>query len=104
MNKLKWTAGVLCLFVIALSRIQAFPIRQEDQAKQIEELKKQVGALEQRIAILEGKLQKLTLSIPQTFLDLKQLPKGWEKREFNGLKYYIIPIEQDVKKTATVIR
>ncbi len=94
--------GILCLLGITLSVIQAFPIRQEDQTKQIEELKKQVGALAQRIAILESKLQKLTLAIPQTFPDLKQLPKGWQKREFNGLEYYVIPIEQDIKITKAV--
>jgi uncharacterized coiled-coil protein SlyX len=104
MNKWKWMVVAICLISIALPRIHAFPIWQEDQTKQIEELKKQVGALEQRIATLESKLQKLTLAIPQTFPDLKQLPKGWEKREFNGLRYYIIPIEQEVTKTPAVIR
>jgi len=104
MSKWKWMTVVICFFSIVLPRSDAFPIRQEDQTKQIEELKKQVGALEQRIATLENKLKKLTLAIPQTFPDLKQLPKGWEKREFNGLKYYIIPIEQEVRKIPAVIR
>jgi len=103
MNKEKWMVGILCLLGMLLG-LMASPVPQEDQAKQIEELKKQLGALEQRITVLEGKLQKLTLIIPQTFPDLKQLPKGWEKREFNGQKYYIIPIEQDAKKAAAVIR
>ena len=104
MNKLKWMAGVICILGIALSGIQAFPIQQEDQTKQIEELKKQVVALEQRIAILESKLQKLTLVIPKTFPDLQQLPKGWQKREFNGMEYFIIPIQLEYKKTETEIR
>lgn len=104
MNKSKWMIGIFSLFIVALSGIQAYPTRQEDPGKQIEELKKQVITLEQRVATLESRLEKLTLAIPQTFPDLKQLPKGWEKREFNGMNYYVIPIEQDLKKAKPVIR
>jgi len=96
--------AIFSLFIVVMSGIQAFPFRQEESTKQIEELKKQVNALEQRVATLESRLEKLTLAIPQTFPNLKQLPKGWEKREFNGMKYYIVPIEPDPKKVKPVIR
>lgn len=104
MKTKKWMVGILCLVAIALSWGAAFPGRQDDLAKQVEELKKQVAALEQKVASLESRLQKLTLTIPQAFPELKQLPKGWEKREFNGMSYYIIPIDQDLKKAKPVIR
>jgi outer membrane murein-binding lipoprotein Lpp len=104
MNKTKWMVGILCLSAIALSWGAAFPAKQEDLAKQVEELKKQVAALEEKVASLESRLQKITVTIPQTFPELKQLPKGWEKHEFNGMNYYIIPLDQDLKKTKPAIR
>jgi hypothetical protein len=104
LKKSKWMIGIFTLFIVTMSGIRAYPARQNDSSKQIEELKKQVAALEQRVATLESRLEKLTLAIPQTFPDLKQLPKGWEKRKFNGMNYYIIPIEQDNKTAKRVIR
>jgi seryl-tRNA synthetase len=104
MIKTKWMVGVLCLLAIAMSWGGAFPTGQEDLAKQVQDLKKQVAALEEKVADLEKRLQKLTLTIPQAFPELKQLPKGWEKREFNGMSYYIIPIDQDLKKPKPTIR
>jgi septal ring factor EnvC (AmiA/AmiB activator) len=104
MKKSKWMIGIFALLLVAMSGIQAFPFRQAEPTKQIEELKKQMTALEQKVATLESRLEKLRLAIPQTFPDLKQLPKGWEKREFNGMKYYIVPIEQEPIKAKPVIR
>lgn len=63
-----------------------------------------MAALEEKVASLESRLHKITVAIPQTFPELKQLPKGWEKREFNGMSYYIIPVDQDLKKAKPVIR
>jgi hypothetical protein len=105
MNLSKWMIGIFSLFIVTMSGIRANPACQEGSGKQIEELKKQVITLEQRVATLESRLEKLTLAIPQTFPDLKQLPKGWEKRTFsNGMSYYIIPIEQDSIKAKFSIR
>jgi hypothetical protein len=92
------------LSIVAASAVLALPSRQESPDRQPDELKKQMASLELRITALEGQLEKLTLAIPQTFPDLKQLPKGWERREFNGLSYYIIPIEQTQNRDKTIIR
>jgi outer membrane murein-binding lipoprotein Lpp len=104
MNKTKWMVGIFCLSAMAMSWGAAFPASQEDLAKQVQDLKKQVATLEEKVASLESRLQKITLAIPQTFPELKQLPKGWEKREFNGMSYYIIPLDQDLKKAKPAIR
>ena len=101
---MKWMVGILCLSAMAMSWSAAFPASQEDLAKQVQDLKKQVAALEQKVTSLESRLQQLTLTIPQTFPELKQLPKGWQKYEFNGMTYYIVPVDQDLKKTKPVIR
>jgi outer membrane murein-binding lipoprotein Lpp len=104
MNKTKWMVGILCLSAIAMSWGATFPGGQEDLAKQVQDLKKQVAGLEEKVASLESRLQKITVAIPQTFPELKQLPKGWEKREFNGMSYYIIPLDQDLKRAKPAIR
>jgi outer membrane murein-binding lipoprotein Lpp len=104
MNKTKWMAGIICFSAIALSWGAAFPGRQEDLAKQVQDLKKQVAALEEKVASLESRLQQFTVTIPQTFPALKQLPKGWMKYEFNGMNYYIIPLDLDLKKAKPAIR
>jgi hypothetical protein len=100
----KWMIGVFSILIVAAAVIPAFPGRQESPDKQYEEMRKQMASLEQRIAALEGQMEKLTLAIPQTFPDLKQMPKGWERREFNGMNYYIIPIDQTPKRDKTIIR
>jgi hypothetical protein len=63
-------------------------------------LKSQVKALEKRVATLETKLlaerapKDLPLVIPH---QMPQTPKGWLKREFNGIPYYAIPLDHSRK-------
>ena len=70
----------------------------EDASKRIEKLQKQVTELEKRIETLEKKikwLSKRSVEIPETFPKLHKIPKGWREHEFNGVKYYIIPVKSD---------
>jgi hypothetical protein len=60
-------------------------------------LKTQIGALEERVGKLEVAIQRISVAIPQGFPELKQLPEGWQRREFNGVPYYVIPIESGVR-------
>jgi len=97
MNKARSIKAFLALSAIAAVGLMAFQSREDDPAKQIDSLKKQVAVLEYRVEKLEAAIQKITVSIPQGFPELKQLPKGWQRREFNGIPYYIIPIDTGVK-------
>ncbi len=99
----KFKILVLCLSIIIVSSVwtQADIHTEEDLSTQVEELKKEVEMLKKRIKILEQELQSLdhrSVAIPKTFLKLHQIPEGWEEYEFNGLKYYIIPLQDDSKK------
>ncbi len=52
-----------------------------------------VAALEKRIQTLEASQQRIVIGrsmVP----DRKTLPKGWQQREFNGIPYYIVPLDQ----------
>ena len=104
MSKIIGVLSLFFLFLAATSAVSAFSSPQDETVQQVEQLKKQVAALEQRVKDLEGRLEKLTIAIPQTFPNLMQLPKGWEKREFNGLSYYMIPLNQNSAQTKPVIR
>jgi hypothetical protein len=89
--------GILLMLAIAVAGLPAISGGDGDAAKQVDMLKKQVTALEERVDRLEVELRKITVSIPQAFPELKQLPKGWQRREFNGMPYYIIPLDVGAK-------
>ena len=66
---------------------------------ELKTLKSQVASLEKRIKTLEIQLadraiKDVPLIIPQT----PQAPKGWQKRQFNGIPYYVIPLQQNSNK------
>ncbi len=103
MKKFQILAIFLCVLVASLSWIQAETDKDEDSLKkQIEELKTQVEMLKKRVKILEKQLQSLDnkgIAIPKTFPKLQKIPKDWKEFEYNGMKYYILPLQDDPEKT-----
>lgn len=59
------------------------------------ELKRQVAVLEERLARLEV-LQNRSKDIPVE-PDKHSTPKNWQRREFNGQPYYIVPLLDGLK-------
>ena len=72
----------------------------ENVEAELKSLKSQVASLEKRITTLETQmladrtLKYLQPTIPQ----MPQTPKEWQKRQFNGIPYYVIPLQQNSKK------
>lgn len=103
MKKFHILAIFLCVLVASLSWIQAETDKDEDSLKkQIKELKTQVKMLKKRVKILENQLQSLSkkgVVIPKAFPKLQEIPKDWKEFEYNGMKYYIIPLKDDPEKT-----
>ncbi len=75
------------------------------ESTQIEQLKKEVADLRQRVELLEERLKSDL--IPATTKDgkerpgvinpypgLRQVPQSWHRGEFNGVPYYIVPIDK----------
>ena len=65
-------------------------------------LKKQVKDLEARVAVLE-RLLKATPREPNALilppsLHGRRVPESWSPREFNGMPYYVIPLQHDPNK------
>lgn len=56
-------------------------------------------ALERRVEVLETWLGQPRrpgiVPVPSPRLRGRQIPKDWLPREFNGMRYYIIPIDSD---------
>jgi len=67
-------------------------------------LKQRVSMLEQRVERLEKKLQAIpTGRRPATIRPTRppgsqSRPQGWRRREFNGVPYYVIPIQRTPRR------
>jgi len=59
----------------------------------VADLKEKVAALEERVEKLEKRRAPVFID-PRTLRDRKAIPKDWRQREFNGMPYYIVPLEE----------
>jgi hypothetical protein len=75
----------------------------DPEGSPIEQLRKQVAELQRRVEALEKRLAEQrpsrpieppSLVLPRSGRPPQQSRPGWQRREFNGVPYYIIPIEQ----------
>jgi len=71
----------------------------DSNSSEFEKLKDRVKLLEDRVATLE-KERMVIPRVPRTpempwQPPGRQAPEGWVPREFNGHRYYVIPIAQD---------
>ncbi len=57
-------------------------------AERVKVLTDRVSQLEMRVA----KLEPTHVTITRSDIDGQRVPKNWQPREFNGLRYYIVPL------------
>ncbi len=67
------------------------PSQQPSSSEQLKKLQEKVAQLDARVAALEKRPALLALPPASPSAPL-QLPKGWQQREFNGLRYYDVPL------------
>jgi hypothetical protein len=97
---------VVAIVCGVLGGIVAFAAGGDDAAgpSEIETLKKQLKALEQRVEILEARLgqgpSRRPVPMPPARFRDPHVPKDWLPREFNGRRYYIIPIDNEPNKAS----
>jgi hypothetical protein len=86
----------------------------DPQGSQIEQLRKQIAELQRRVEALEKRLgqrqpprrliEPPSLVLPRSSRPPRQSAPGWQRREFNGVPYYIIPIEQQNRSRSSARR
>ena len=91
--------GLTILMPLTLLALGATTDSNDKVKAELKSLRSQVSSLEKRVITLETQLANRTLkylqpTIPQT----PQAPKGWQKRQFNGIPYYVIPLQQNSNK------
>ena len=88
------------IFAVAIA--YAAGTRENKEQSEIALLKKRVDALENKVNSLEQRLSEkeksLKLVIPPKFPEMQPLPEGWQQREFNGLPYYLVPLDKNTPK------
>ena len=100
MKKHKIFVGFLCVLFISSVWIYGETDKDDEVSNQVEELRKQVTKLEKRIDTLEKQLKwlsKRSIEIPETFPKFQKIPEGWKEYEYNGIKFYIIPVKSDAQ-------
>ena len=95
---------IVVLAMAFLATGAADPVPRDGEA--LARLQDKVTALEQRVQTLEGKLESIaarpkvatrrSARPPRS----QSRPRGWRRKEFNGVPYYIIPIEQRSSRSA----
>ena len=72
----------------------------------ISKLKARISSLERRVDSLEKKLQTRPARIgsairrPSNPPRVPSLPKGWRRKEFNGMPYYLVPLNQEQSRSS----
>jgi hypothetical protein len=91
-------AGLTVYTVSRAGQEQAAP----GQSDELRDLRKRVEKLEARVAELEQRAPRVIVPaqgvpqlrvVPEGRLDGQPVPKNWIPREFNGQRYYDIPLE-----------
>ncbi len=102
MRRILLLIGLTILMPLTLLALGAKTDSNKSIEAELKSLRSQIESLEKRVITLETQmadrmLKDLPLIMPQT-PQTPQVPKGWRKREFNGIPYYVIPLQKDPKK------
>jgi len=94
--------GLVILIPLTLLASGAKTESCENIQAELKSLRSQVESLEKRVTTLETQIadrafKDLPLIMPRT-PQMPQVPKGWRKRQFNGIPYYVIPLQKNPKK------
>jgi len=107
-----------CLLVVLAFCVGAAPAESEDLSGQIKALKNELSSLQERVQALEKRLEKAEVIIPHIWpgqdddkyvtplmlCPRTPLPKGWQKRQFNGITYYLVPVDEDGQIPTTLTK
>jgi len=92
--------GLTILMPLTLLALGATEDSNDNVKAELKSLRSQVASLEKRIKTLETQLltDRALKDFPLTTPQMPKVPKEWRKRQFNGIPYYVIPLQQNSKK------
>ena len=105
MKTLKSIAAVIVLLALAFLAMGATG-HNHFSNDPIAQLKARIRSLEQRVEGLEKKLQTSTakrtpaIRRPPSPPRDQSIPRGWRRREFNGIPYYLVPLSQKQSRSS----
>lgn len=109
----KWSLSLMVvtlLFCITVERLKSAPETENAQTKsdaKVTQLLERIAKLEKRVADLEKRSVKNTVPVTLTPHVPKMIPqsvnplphKDWKRKQFNGLDYYIVPLNTSEKSS-----
>lgn len=99
MKRFLLLTALAILMPLTLLALGAKTESNENVEAELKSLKSQVASLEKRVKTLETQMADGTLKYLQpTIPQMPQAPQEWRKRQFNGIPYYVIPLQQNSKK------
>jgi len=114
MKRLALIAGTCCVLLVVAFSAGAGPADFEDGSAEIDELKKEVCSLRERVEALEKatiivsrpqpRTDEFTIRVPEALRRRRHLPKGWQERQFNGITYYVIPLNQNASHPSRLVK
>jgi hypothetical protein len=104
---MKTSKSIAAAAVLVVMMFLVMGATEQDQCKDdsIAELKAKIDSLEQRVERLEKKSPTSTTRRstirrrPQSPSREQSPPRGWRRKEFNGLRYYVIPLDQEQSRS-----
>ena len=96
-----WAIAIGLLAFYAGTRVSAASEPQKNTGDSIQDLKARIGKLERQVAALQAQIKELTAKASTRVLTIPEphdsqgdkLPPGATEHEFNGMKYWSIPIK-----------
>ena len=95
---------LVVLFCLSLFALGAKADPDTGIEAELKALRSRVVCLERQVKKLESQLRPgkmikdFPVTIPPTFRHMPRAPKGWRKRQFNGIDYYVVPLQQARKQ------
>ncbi len=104
------SGGILTALVLCAAGASSGPGK---ESSEVEQLRKEIAELRQRVQSLEDRMRDHSIVVPRggrgrsiitipPGLPSRPVPNDWRPFEFNGMTYYVVPIDEAPKSAVPV--